>query len=55
VVEEFNPLKDVDISPILLTRNNIVPKIFKRSNPVGGFLQNLMVYKGISSLYDGDI
>jgi CDK-activating kinase assembly factor MAT1 len=51
----FNPLEDVEIPPVLITKNNVAPRTFRVNSPMGGYLQSLIVFKGVNSLFDDKI
>lgn len=55
VEERYDPLEDVDLWCVKLGRKPVIPECFKVNFLAGGFTENIIVYKGIYSLYDDNI
>lgn len=49
---EYDPLEDVDLSYVKLTKKHKIPVCIKVNHLYGGFSENIMVYKCLNSLYD---
>lgn len=58
VVEEdeaFDPLDGIEIPKNYITQKHKIPEVYKINNVVGGFSENLIIFKAIHSLYDDKI